>query len=180
MHPDYHEGVATPRPGIPTEALLTMLADARERALNASPDSAHACEAEIANLECALAGRGVDMPGAPEPIPESLALGVLVRALREPDATMATRALERLPWADYWLAWRRIGECSHPDLRIHCLRLLLYCFDCGMHGLEAAQRRQRGIDQARQNPADFEALIEQSLNSMFAVVLSRPSTGGAQ
>lgn len=170
-----------PFPSAADSRVIRLLMDARERARLVTPECAQPHEAEIASLECELAGRGYTLPEAEaEPMPPVLALPVLIRALRNRDAQGADRALNCAPFHLLWLAWQRIRECDDRDLRIRCLQLLLERLDRAMLGDHHASTRLRVVHGAGLEPHDLEALLEQCISSMFAAALSRPSTGGAR
>lgn len=167
---------------IPDEELVALLLAAHQRARRVPPELAAPHEAAIASLECAVAARGIIMPArAVEPMPEQLAVGVLLRALLESDLAAADRALHHMAIFAVWLAYRRIRECSDRDFRVQCLLLVLHRLDLELLGEAPADARLRMLRDAVFEPGDREALVEQCIASMFAVALSRgPAEGGGR
>lgn len=167
---------------IPDVELIAMLLAAHQRVRRVPPELAAPHEAAIASLECDVAARGIIMPAkAAEPMPQRLAMSVLLRALVERDPDAAARALRHIAFSAVWLAYRRSRECDDRDFRVHCLLLVLHRLDLELLGEAPADARLHMLQEAALEPEDLEALVEQCIASMFAVALSRgPSAGGAQ
>jgi hypothetical protein len=128
--------------------------------------------AAIIELECEVSRRGLQLPGAREPMPAALALRAFKRTIEQRDWQGCTRFMPYLDPAGLWFAYCRAREAEY-FWRAYLLKNVLFCVETGVLGYDAARQRFQRVLEADLSADDLDRYLELCIGALFGVVITR-------